>query len=210
MNFFDYDTNTTRCDDGTFCPNPNNQTCCFNHQGRKEITYHNTATIPSKAAGWSTYYEAAGYTIPNPSSRTSTSATTSARSNLVSLITSTVTSTGSLAAESTSTQPLRTAASEASTVSTPSTPLSAGAKAGIAVAGGVCALVIGTLLYLLRRPRKKRLTQPSLKTGQNALRYDKPELPGQDTRTEMGAGLTQDGRFGGRQELMGQERSELR
>lgn len=54
--------------------NPGNETCCFNHKGVKEITYHNTATIPTVANEWNTYYEDAGYSVPittsDPSSST--------------------------------------------------------------------------------------------------------------------------------------------
>ena len=43
---------------------PGSETCCFNGEGVREITYHNTATIPTVAEEWTTYYEDAGYLIP--------------------------------------------------------------------------------------------------------------------------------------------------
>ena len=118
--------------------------------------------------------------------------------------TSTVTSTGSS---------LQTA--EPTRALTTSTSLSSGGKAGIAVAVAVfvCAVAIGAMLYLLRRPRKKRLIQSGFETKLKGLRYEKPEMPGHDARTEMDAvedAFPQDMRPIQRGELMGQQGSELR
>ena len=41
-NAFNYTLNTTDCHDGTICPNPKNDTCCFNNQGVTVITFHNS------------------------------------------------------------------------------------------------------------------------------------------------------------------------
>lgn len=212
VNYFDYNTNTTKCSDGTFCPNPGNETCCFNHEGVGEITFHNNATIPTLAAGLSTYYEAAGYSIPTPTSSTSTSIAIASESIFISR-TSTTTSAGSLGLRPSSTQPVPTATSGLTPALTTSTSLSSGGEAGIIIAGCVCAIVIGVLLYLLRRSRKKRLTQPGFETKVDGLQCEKAEMSGHDARTEMdaveGCNL-QDMRPIGRNELMGHEWSELR
>ena len=202
VNYFDYGTNTTKCDDGTFCPDPKNQTCCFNHEGVREITFNNGAIIPTVAAGYSTYYEAAGYTIPSPTSSFSRAKTISPESTFSSR-TRTITS-----AESFGTQPLAaqaTSTSGSKPAVARSTSLSSAGIAGITIALSVCVIVIGALLYLLRKSRKKRPVQTGLETSVEALRY---EMSDHAARTEMDA-------VGGRApigkaELMGQERSEIR
>lgn len=212
VNYFDYNTNTTECSDGTFCPNLGNETCCFNHEGVGEITFHNNATIPTLAAELSTYYEAAGYSIPTPTSSTSTSIAIASESIFISRI-STITSAGSLGLRPSSTQPVPTATSGLTPALTTSASLSSGGEAGIITAGCVCAIVIEVLLYLLRRSRKKRLTQPGFETKVDGLQCEKAEMSGHDARTEMdaveGCNL-QDMRPIGRNELMGHEWSELR
>lgn len=67
LNFdhFKYDLNTTSCSDNTKCPGPQNQTCCDAKNGKKEINFDNNAIIPQNRKDLSTYYEAAGYTIPS-------------------------------------------------------------------------------------------------------------------------------------------------
>ena len=212
VNYFIYDTNTTNCGDGTFCPNPNNVTCCFNHEGVREITFHNNATIPSDAAELSTYYEAAGYSIPNLSSGTATSVTASPKSTFVST-TSTMTPTGSLSSQPLATQPIPAATSVSSPALTTSNSLSSGVKAGIAVAVSVCVIAIGALLYLVRRSRSKRLIQPGPEQNLKRLHYGNSEMSGDDARTEMAAvegRSLQDIRSVERNELMGKEGGELR
>ena len=86
-------------------------------------------------------------------------------------------------------------------------------KAGIAVAVSVCAITIGTLLYLLRRSRRKRLIQPGSERKLKRLHDENSEMSGDDARTEMDAteGCSlQDTRSVGRKELMGKEGGELR
>ena len=204
VNYFDYNTNTTKCDDGTFCPDPNNQTCCFNHEGVREITFHNNATIPTVAAGYSTYYEAAGYTIPSLTSSLSGTKTISPQGTFSSTA-RTITS-----AESFGTQPLAAQATPTSTSGSKpavarSTSLSPAGIAGITIALSVCAIVIGALLFLLRKSRKKRPVQTGLETSLEALRY---EMSDHAARTEMDA---VEGRVPiGKIELMGQEGSGIR
>ncbi len=212
VNYFIYDTNTTKCGDGTFCPNPNNLTCCFNHEGVREIKFHNDATIPTVAAELSTYYEAAGYSIPSLSSGTATSVTASPKSTFIST-TSMITPTGSLGPQALSIQPIPTATSESTPALTTSTSLSSGVKAGIAVAVSVCVIAIVAMLYLLWRSRRKRLIQPGSEKNLKRLHYENSEMSGDDARTEMDAAEGRslpDIRSVGRRELMGQEGGELR
>lgn len=213
VNYFVYASNTTECSDGTFCPNPQNETCCFNDEGVREITFHNNAIIPTGAAELSRYYEEAGYSIPNLTSGTSTSMTMSAEYTFISA-TWTVTSAGPLSPRTSPTQPIPTATFETPPPLTTSTSLGSGAKAGVATAACVCATVIGVLLYLLRRSRKKRPIQPASETKSKGLQYEKSEMSGHDARTEMDAAngyslQLQDMRPVGRNELLGRERSEL-
>lgn len=67
LNFdhFKYDLNTTSCSDNTKCPGPQNQTCCDAKNGKKEIDFGNNAMIPGNLEDLSSYYKAAGYTIPS-------------------------------------------------------------------------------------------------------------------------------------------------
>ena len=62
--FFNLTLNSTDCHDGTFCPNANNETCCINKQGVPILTFRNTALIPSPVTQLTSYYSAAGYSIP--------------------------------------------------------------------------------------------------------------------------------------------------
>ncbi len=171
---------------GHFCPNPNNLTCCFNHEGVREIKFHNDATIPTVAAELSTYYEAAGYSIPSLSSGTATSVTASPKSTFIST-TSMITPTGSLGPQALSIQPIPTATSESTPALTTSTSLSSGVKAGIAVAVSVCVIAIVAMLYLLWRSRRKRLIQPGSEKNLKRLHYENSEMSGDDARTEMDA-----------------------
>lgn len=216
VNYFDYKTNTTNCGDGTFCPNPGNITCCYDHQGVKQITFHNDATIPTVAAELSTYYEAANYSIPNPTSGSSPSTTSFSKNTFIAM-TSTRTLATPLVSQRSSAQSTPTAdseptlASESTPASRTSNSLSSGGKAGVAIAAGACASMIGVLLYLLRRTWKKRLTQPDF--GTKGRWNGTLEMPGHDARTEMDAvegRFPQELRSDGGRELMGQEGSHRR
>lgn len=209
VNYFEYKANTTNCTNGVFCPNPGNWNCCLDGQGVREITFHNHATIPTVAAELSTYYEEGNYTIPNLTSGSLTSTTTLPRSTFAST-TSTITSATPLLRAS-SAQSTASATSEPTPASTTANSLSSGGKAGVAIAAGGCAGIIGVLLYLLRQSRKKRLMQPGFET--KGLRYEVSEMPGHDARTEMDAvegRFPQESRPGGIKELMGQEESDRR
>ena len=78
LNFdhFKYSLNTTSCPDNTKCPGPQNQSCCDANNGKKEIDFGNNAIIPSGGTELSSYYEAAGYTIPSRTAESSTSGST--------------------------------------------------------------------------------------------------------------------------------------
>ena len=52
------------CSDGSFCPNIDNVTCCFNNNGVKQIEYNNSAFIPTAATDIPSHYFIGGYTIP--------------------------------------------------------------------------------------------------------------------------------------------------
>lgn len=155
---FSYANNVTICDDGTLCPNPNNETCCKKHQGRTELNYHNRARLPESVTGLASYYAQAGYTIPGASAtpsvelhaaRSSPVPTSAAHSS------SPPSSTGSGNASSTPASP---AAKQSLNPLPSSSGLSAGAKAGMGVGIGVAAMICATvafIFYLRRRKHQK-------------------------------------------------------
>ena len=51
---------------------PGNTTCCLDRKGSREITYHNSARIPTIAEAWTMYYEDAGYSLPTTTADTLT------------------------------------------------------------------------------------------------------------------------------------------
>ena len=159
-NWFGYTQNTTDCGDGTFCMYPGNETCCFDRKGSREITYHNTARIPTIAEAWTTYYEDAGYSLPTTTA-TSLTRTSPFSRNTFTSSTSTTPSirSQSLNAVPTSSfhQPTATNTSEPIHTSTITPALSPREKAIIGTASAVGALgILGAAgsLYLFRRSHK--------------------------------------------------------
>lgn len=78
LNFdhFKYNLNTTSGSDNTKCPGPQNKSCCDAKNGKKEIYFGNNAIIPAGTKDLSSYYEAAGYTIPSRTAESSSSGST--------------------------------------------------------------------------------------------------------------------------------------
>ena len=218
-NWFGYTQNTTDCGDGTFCMNPGNETCCFDHKGTKEITYHNTATIPTVAASWATYYGDAGYSIPSMTSSPSTSTVTISQPTSISQTSSTL---------PTQPQPLNTAPAStsqqipptnttklipSSTITTTMTPHE---KAVIGTGGALGALgVLGIIcsLYLYRRSRNKRSRKHGPRFRTESDPDEQIELNGHEVGKEMDAKMTRPldrAHLSGPNELMGQDPREWR
>ncbi|KAL8954581.1 MAG: hypothetical protein Q9193_007188, partial [Seirophora villosa] len=186
---FDYKLNTTICDDGTVCPHNNfaasNDTCCDQHQGITEISYHNDAVIPLAATDMSDYYSSAGFTIPTDGVYRAPYSTAS---------TATSPSVPAAAAASTSPASLPTS----SGAQPPSPGLSSGAKAGIGigVALGVFLLVGLAAFFRMRRRKPKNETdaQPNhqkykdVPPSDGSVMYGFPQdLPAPPPRMEVDA-----------------------
>ena len=159
-----------------------NETCCFNHEGIKEITYHNTAPIPTVADAWSTYYEYAGYSVPTTTSESSTS------TFLVSKVTS-MSSTSTTIATQTQSRNLSQPSTEQSILpetpkptpaSTQTTATSPSEKAIIGTASALGVLGAVGALFLFRRSRNKRSKQFGPKPTS-----ERAELTGHDVPTEL-------------------------
>ncbi len=159
-NAFNYTLNITICSGVTFCPNPNNETCCYNNKDIREIEYSNNAFIPTAATALPSYYAVGGYTIPTVTPITSSGVSGTASTTLI---------------PSTLTPNLHRAPSG----------LGAGAKAGIivGVVGGV--VVLGAMLFFLlrhcRRRRRQRTNCSALKPvremdSETLQRYDRSEM----------------------------------
>ena len=152
--------------------NPGNETCCFNHQGVKEITYHNTATILTVAGEWKTYYQDAGYSVPTTTARQSTSTLLASKdiSNISASATSTVHSQGlDVSPSSPANQPGSTAVPKPVPASTSkTTTISAGEKAIIGIASALALFGAVGLLYLFQRSRAERRAQPELMKTRSA------------------------------------------
>ena len=165
--------------------NPGNETCCYSHEGTKEITYHNTVTIPTVAEAWSTYYKDAGYSIPTGTIHTSTG--TSFASEITSISsTSTIMPAQSQSLslpQSPSRQSSPTSASKPTPVSR-TTAISPGGKAIFGIAGAFSAFGAVGLFYLFRRSRNKRREQSRSNSTPNAHLAGRHELMGHDMRTE--------------------------
>lgn len=150
--------------------NPGNETCCFNREGVKEITYHNTATIPTVAEEWTTYYEDADYSVP--ASTTSQSTSTVLASKEISEITAPTTSPAPSQRLSVSPSPASqsspTDAPKPKPASTSKTTLSNAEKAIIGIASAVGVLGAVGSLYLFQRSRAKRRAQPESMQTRNA------------------------------------------
>ncbi len=82
-NAFNYTLNITICSDGTFCPNPNNETCCYNNKDIREIEYSNNALIPTAATALPSFYAVGGYTIPTVTPSTSSGVSGIASTTLI-------------------------------------------------------------------------------------------------------------------------------
>ena len=182
-NNFDYERNTTACADGTFCPNPNNQTCCFNNQGHSLISYHYDAALPTAAVALSTFYAENGYQIVTTTSSSSNILPKTSPSSPLPVFSSTSAPTSTYVGTSPPGQ------------KSPS-PLDTGTKAGIGIGAVVGTLAIaGMLLLLLRRVRRHRRDDKRHsialgtieRTPLDPRQWEKPELIGEDARKEMGA-----------------------
>ena len=141
--------------------NPSNETCCFNHEGVKEITYHNTATIPTSAEEWATYYQDAGYSVPTATSSQSTS-TVLASQDISETSASTTLPAHSQRLNVTTSPASQTSSkdvSEPGPTSTSKTTISSGEKAIIGVASAVGVLGAIGSLYLFQRSRTRRRGQ---------------------------------------------------
>ena len=182
-NAFDYTLNTTNCADGTFCPNPNNQTCCFNHQGYEVISYRYHASLPTAAAALSTFYAENGYQIATTTSSSSNILPTTSPSSPLPVFPSTLAPTSTYVGTS---PPDRISPS----------PLDTGTKAGIGIGAVIGTLAIaGMFLLLLRRLRRHRRDNTRHSAALGAIdtapldprQWEKPELIGEDARKEMDA-----------------------
>ena len=140
--------------------NPGNETCCFNNEGVKEITFHNPATIPTVAEEWTTYYEDAGYSVPTTTSQ-STSIVLSSK-DISAIFTSTTSPAHSQrlnVSSSTAGKSSSTGVLEPARVSTSKTTISPGEKIIIGIASAVGVLGAIGSLYLFQRSRTKRRAQ---------------------------------------------------
>lgn len=181
LNFdhFKYSLNTTSCLDNTICPGPQNQSCCDAKNGKKEIDFGNNAIIPTQMKDLSSYYEAAGYTIPSRTAESSTSGST-AQSTPSSSITTVSTS---------------TSVSRPSSIPSGGSGLSTSAKAIVGAAASIVALLLlVSCLYLIRRHRlKHREKYPARNTESEGttntqvveVRHDLSELQGSPAGVEM-------------------------
>ena len=168
--------------------NPGNETCCFNDEGVKEITYHNTATIPTVAEEWTTYYQDAGYSVPTTTTSQSISTVLSSK-DISGIATSTTLpahsqhlNVSSLPAGQTSS----TGEPEPVPTSTSKTIISPGEKAIIGVASAVGVLGAIGSLYLFQRSRAKRRAQSDSMPTRKAHLVEKCGM-GYNARTGMDA-----------------------
>ena len=179
---FDYTLNTTACADGTFCPNPNNQTCCFNHQGFTLTSYHYDAALPTAAAALSTFYAENGYQLTNTTSSSSKSLPTTSPSSPLPILPST-------------SSPTSTYINASPTDRNSPSPLNTGTKAGIGIAVAGSLSIAGIVLLLLCRVRRRRrddrrhprISEATDPAPLDQRQWEKPELIGEDARKEMEA-----------------------
>ena len=166
--------------------NPGNDTCCSSHEGIKEITYHNTATIPTLAGAWSTYYKDAGYSIPTGTIHTSTG--TSFASEITSIPSTSTTPPAQFQSlslpQSPSTQSSPTSTSKPTPVSK-TTTISPGGKAVFGIAGALAAFGAVGLFYLFRRSRTKRRERSRSKPTPDVHLAGRHELMEHDVRGEL-------------------------
>ncbi|KAL2049281.1 hypothetical protein ABVK25_010459 [Lepraria finkii] len=135
---FNSTLNTTTCNDGSICPSAKNETCCHNHQGIKEIKFHNNNPLPSKEADLATYYSVAGFSIS-----TSTLASTPNTQTTLATTLSTRQSTPSASSAAATTA----APTTTSLPSGGSSGINPGTIAGIGIGAAVCIWLIACLIY---------------------------------------------------------------
>lgn len=168
LNFdhFKYSLNTTSCPDNTICPGPQNQSCCDAKKGKKEIDFGNNAIIPTAMKDLSSYYKAAGYTIPSRAAESSISESTAQRTPSSSI---TIDSSSTAFLLPSSTQDVDPSISDSTSVSPPSSisssernqasggsGLSISAKAIVGAAASIAVLLLlVSCLYLIHRHRLK-------------------------------------------------------
>ena len=185
-NWFSYAENTTNCGDGTFCIDPGNETCCFNGEGVKEITYHNTATIPTVAEEWTTYYEDAGYSVPTTTSTASASTFPPSKGTTSTSISSTSTTMPAQSQslnlpQAVSKQSAPTITPEPTPASTTTTAIGPREKVVIGTAsalGALGALMLVGLLYHIRRSRIRRREQNRSELAAEVVNFDERKLTG--------------------------------
>lgn len=159
LNFdhFKYSLNTTSCPDNTICPGPQNQSCCDAQKGKKEIDFDNNAIIPKEMKDLSSYYKAAGYTIPSRAAESSTSGSsrsgsTAQRTPSSLLLSSTQDIDPSISTSTSVSRPSSISSDQASGGS----GLSISAKAIVGAAASIAALsLLVSCLYLIHRHRLK-------------------------------------------------------
>ena len=179
---FDYTLNTTACADGTFCPNPNNQTCCFDHKGFTLTSYHYDAALPTTAAALSTFYAENGYQLTNTTSSSSNNLPTTSPSSPLPIFPST-------------SSPTSTYIGASPTDRNSPSPLSTGTKAGVGIAVAGSLSIAGIVLFLVCRVRRRRrddrrhsrISEATDPVPLDQRQWEKPELIGEDARKEMEA-----------------------
>ena len=199
---FNYTLNTTACDDGTFCPQAGNATCCFNHQGIRQISYHYIDPLPTIAASLSEFYAANDYQVASVTSSSSNTLSTDALSISISTSISPTKTTAPPSTSAIASQTRSTALPSTSSDRPPTdqgiaiSGLSSSTKAGIGVGVTVGASLAGTLLYFLVRRLRRQYQRDMVHTGTSTnaevkppglRRYQKPELTGEDARKELDA-----------------------
>ena len=152
---FDFNR-VTNCSDDTFCPNPNNQSCCDNNQGVVWIFYSNNAHIPNDL---STYYANAGYSI---STTASASAIPTSTRLAITTNASPTSSTVMMTSQISTSSAAKTSPSSTSSSSTSSGGLSSRASAGVGVAstlGVLLLLGLALILFIHKRRRKNGVVE---------------------------------------------------
>ncbi|KAI4163046.1 MAG: hypothetical protein LQ342_003364 [Letrouitia transgressa] len=198
---FSYALNITICSDATVCPKNDyatfdNTTCCDNNEGKVEINFHNNEPLPTAASDLEDYYARAGKTIPTDGNYVTGSPGSTAA------VTDTTRSTAPILAPATSTTSSLLSIVTTSTVTPspnpPSSDLSGGAKAGIAVGAVIGALAVGATIFFFvyrrrRGPKNKSPSQPSFPVEYAAVPreptslFRKSELSGVSKPAEMDA-----------------------
>ena len=163
----------------------------------REITYHYSAPLPTIVADISEFYVANGYTITSSSSNT-LSIDTLSISTSISLAENTAPSSTSIVTYQTKSTAISTTSSDRPPTDQemPTSGLNSSMKAGIGV-GVTVGVSLATILvyFLIRRLRSQHQrdivhtgtsTNPEIKP-RGSKRYEKPELTGEDARTELDA-----------------------